>query len=209
MMLPMPMKSLDESQVSNRRSAQGNRLWSYPNIDPEPTMYFPRVLMTPAWPAPYWKIVTVPARIAGQWCSKGWNAPRRTVDEAHDSADSCRGVSSPLVVIISPTHFHPSACPFSLRRTVSFDTSKQRAGGICTLVKPGWAMSLRRRWDRRHLAALPFVQAVVRRSEMSGKKGSRGDSCSSIHSQHATVTLGRCMSRPDRGFGHLTAARSH
>lgn len=39
---------------------------SYLNVAPEPTMYFPSVLMTPAWPPPYWKTVTVPAVIARQ-----------------------------------------------------------------------------------------------------------------------------------------------
>jgi hypothetical protein len=34
---------------------------TYPKVAPEPSMYFPRVRMTPLGPAPYWKIVTVPA----------------------------------------------------------------------------------------------------------------------------------------------------
>jgi hypothetical protein len=33
---------------------------SYPNVAPEPSIYFPRVRITPLGPAPYWKMVTVP-----------------------------------------------------------------------------------------------------------------------------------------------------
>lgn len=33
---------------------------TYPNVAPEPSMYLPRVRITPLGPAPYWKIVTVP-----------------------------------------------------------------------------------------------------------------------------------------------------
>jgi hypothetical protein len=33
---------------------------AYPKVAPEPSMYFPRVRITPLGPAPYWKIVTVP-----------------------------------------------------------------------------------------------------------------------------------------------------
>jgi len=35
---------------------------TYANVAPDPTMYFPSVLKTPAVPAPYWKMVTVPER---------------------------------------------------------------------------------------------------------------------------------------------------
>lgn len=35
---------------------------TYPNIPPEPSMYLPRVRMTPLGPAPYWKIVTLPSQ---------------------------------------------------------------------------------------------------------------------------------------------------
>lgn len=33
---------------------------TYPKVAPDPSMYLPRVRMTPLGPAPYWKIVTVP-----------------------------------------------------------------------------------------------------------------------------------------------------
>lgn len=33
---------------------------TYPKVAPDPSMYLPRVRMTPFGPAPYWKIVTVP-----------------------------------------------------------------------------------------------------------------------------------------------------
>lgn len=35
---------------------------TYAKVAPDPTIYFPSSLMTPADPAPYWKIVTTPAR---------------------------------------------------------------------------------------------------------------------------------------------------
>ena len=61
MILPMPMKTLGALNVRDGLFGEDQR-YTYPNIEPEPIMYFPSVLMTPAWPAPYWKIVTVPAR---------------------------------------------------------------------------------------------------------------------------------------------------
>jgi len=33
---------------------------TYPKVAPDPSMYLPRVRMTPLGPAPYWKMVTVP-----------------------------------------------------------------------------------------------------------------------------------------------------
>lgn len=35
---------------------------TYAKVAPEPTMYFPSILMTPVDPAPYWNIVTTPPR---------------------------------------------------------------------------------------------------------------------------------------------------
>lgn len=39
----------------------GRHCGAYPKVAPEPNMYLPSVRMTPLGPAPYWKIVTVPA----------------------------------------------------------------------------------------------------------------------------------------------------
>jgi hypothetical protein len=59
MTLPTPMKTLDQSV-----SIQQNDVWGqkYAKVAPDPTIYFPNVLVTPADPAPYWKIVTTPPR---------------------------------------------------------------------------------------------------------------------------------------------------
>ena len=46
-------------------------------VAPEPSMYFPRVRMTPAWPAPYWKTVTPPEHGQYGWFwDEGWEGRR-------------------------------------------------------------------------------------------------------------------------------------
>lgn len=37
---------------------------AHPNVDPDMNMYWPRVLMTPDVPAPYRKMLTVPATVS-------------------------------------------------------------------------------------------------------------------------------------------------
>lgn len=73
MTLPMDMKKLMEagiSEKSRRQDAYGvwegkaERRQTYPNVAPEPSMYLPKVRMTPFGPAPYWKMETVPALVS-------------------------------------------------------------------------------------------------------------------------------------------------
>ncbi len=59
--LPMPMKTL---RIHHWRTNTCHLRCepTYLKVAPDPTMYFPNVLITPEGPAPYWNIVTVPLR---------------------------------------------------------------------------------------------------------------------------------------------------
>ena len=63
MTLPIDMKKLREavSRATGYRvgkKTQGTT--AYPKVAPEPSMYWPSVLMMPLGPAPYLKMLTVP-----------------------------------------------------------------------------------------------------------------------------------------------------
>ena len=60
----------------------------YANMPPEAPMYLPSVLKTPAVPAPYWKIVTVPLLESVSFALKLSFDGEVTVNETHNTADS-------------------------------------------------------------------------------------------------------------------------
>ena len=60
---------------------------TYPNVAPDPTMYLPRVRITPLGPAPYWKIVTVPKSLDEHVIAVRSEVEGLTDDEAHDTTD--------------------------------------------------------------------------------------------------------------------------
>lgn len=59
MTLPIDMKKLGEALADVELGGPGA---AYPNVAPEPSIYCPSVLMIPLGPAPYLKMLTVPAR---------------------------------------------------------------------------------------------------------------------------------------------------
>lgn len=60
MTLPIDMKKLavGVSDVDNGQDGQGQI--AYPKVAPDPSMYWPKVLMTPLCPAPYRMILNPP-----------------------------------------------------------------------------------------------------------------------------------------------------
>ena len=61
MTLPIDMKKLASMHVSQRDwERRTGAVWAYPNVAPEPSMYWPSVRMMPLGPAPYLKMLTVP-----------------------------------------------------------------------------------------------------------------------------------------------------
>lgn len=63
--LPMDMKRLMVNNRIREIETGCEGFVTYPKVAPEPSMYLPRVRITPLGPAPYWKMVTVPGMC--QW----------------------------------------------------------------------------------------------------------------------------------------------
>ena len=59
-----------------------------PNVAPDPSIYWPSVLMIPLGPAPYLKILTVPETVSAWVAPKKRRLQIRTEDEADDHTDS-------------------------------------------------------------------------------------------------------------------------
>lgn len=93
MTLPMDMKKLGGRWCQRLSPVESSVSKGFPNpkVAPEPSMYWPNVLMMPLGPAPYLKMLTVPGelRTSGHGC-KSIEAlgDGHTEDEADDAADS-------------------------------------------------------------------------------------------------------------------------
>lgn len=67
MTLPMDMKNLTQPPSATGAYFSISGAWgtlSHPKAAPEPSMYWPMVLMTPLGPAPNLKMETVPGRLS-------------------------------------------------------------------------------------------------------------------------------------------------